>query len=217
MLDTVRKSIGRQLTLIALKSKESPSQTAGPYVHIGCVPTFAGLEGMFGGVDLGSRMINKNTQGERITITGQVIDGIGAPLKDGIVEIWQADHAGLFNCSRESRGRADPHFMGWGRQPTDRDNGSFTFETIRPGQVPYSDGRLQAPHIQFWIAARGINLGLHTRMYFGDEERANQDDPVLSLIGDEHRVQTLIAAKTPQGFQFKIHLQGDQETVFFDI
>lgn len=197
--------------------KESASQTAGPYVHIGCAPTFAGIEGMFGGVDLGSKMINAHTSGERIRIWGQVIDGTGMPVKDGLLEIWQADHAGFFNGPEEKRGKADPHFLGWGRQPTDRETGIFEFATVRPGRVPYADGRLQAPHIQFWIVARGINLGLHTRMYFGDETKANQEDPVLELIDDAKRVDTLIAQQTEDGFQFDIHLQGEQETVFFDI
>jgi protocatechuate 3,4-dioxygenase alpha subunit len=90
---------------------ESPSQTAGPYVHIGCTPNFSGIGGVYA-EDPGSRMVNDKTLGERITIRGRVFDGVGAPLKDALVEIWQADAAGLYNSPRESRGQADPNFSG---------------------------------------------------------------------------------------------------------
>ena len=202
---------------MAEQSKESVSQTAGPYVHIGCVPTFAGLKGMYGGTDLGANMVNEQTLGERITIVGLVIDGRGEAVKDALIEIWQADHAGIFNSPLEQRGASDPNFFGWGRQPTNRDSGQFKFETIRPGIVPYADGRLQAPCINFWIVARGINLGLHTRMYFPEEAEANATDPVLQMVQPESRVTSLIAQKNNFGYRFNIRLQGDQETVFFDI
>ena len=196
--------------------KESPSQTAGPYVHIGCVPTFAGLDGLYP-ADLGAAMVNGDTRGERITVTGRVIDGAGTPLPDAVLEIWQADADGLFNSPSETRGRADPDFTGWGRQPTDRDTGVYTFATIKPGRVPWIDGRMQAPYINFWIVARGINIGLNTRMYFGDEEAANAEDPVLAKIEHRARATTLIAPRDGDTFTFDIHLQGDSETVFFDV
>jgi protocatechuate 3,4-dioxygenase alpha subunit len=87
--------------------------------------------------------------------------------------------------------------------------------------VPYRDGRLMAPHITFWIVARGINIGLHTRMYFSDEETANAECPVLSRIAHKGRVPTLIAKRSGENgmatYTFDIHLQGEKETVFFDI
>jgi protocatechuate 3,4-dioxygenase alpha subunit len=99
--------------------------------------------------------------------------------------------------------------------------GEFRFETIKPGRVPYPDGRLMAPHITVWIVARGINLGLHTRMYFGDEAAANAECPVLARIEHKGRVATLIAPRREENglatYTFDIHLQGDTETVFFDI
>ena len=143
--------------------KETASQTAGPYVHIGLTPNFAEIAGVYDG-DLGISMVNDKTKGERITVTGQVIDGSGTPLKDAMVEIWQADADGLYNSPAEMRGSADPNFTGWGRSPTNMVDGEFRFETIKPGCVPFRDGRLMAPHITFWIVARGINLGLSTRM-----------------------------------------------------
>jgi len=196
--------------------KESASQTAGPYVHIGCTPNFTGIEGVYD-EDLGKVMVNDETLGERITITGRVIDGSGTPLKDAMLEIWQADHNGLYNSPAETRGLADPNFQGWGRQPTDMTSGMFTFETVKPGRVPFVDGRLQAPHVTFWIVARGINLGLNTRMYFADEEEANAEDPVLARVEHKVRVPTLIAPRDGDTYTFDINLQGPNETVFFDI
>jgi len=196
--------------------KESPSQTAGPYVHIGCVPNFSDINGVYP-EDLGRTMVNDRTLGERIAITGRVIDGFGAPLKDAVIEIWQADASGLYPSPAEPRGDADPNFTGWGRQPTDMETGLFRFETVKPGRVPHPDGRLQAPHVSFWIVARGINLGLHTRMYFGDEPAANAEDPLLARIEHKVRVPTLIAPRQDNVYTFDIHLQGERETVFFDI
>jgi protocatechuate 3,4-dioxygenase alpha subunit len=196
---------------------ESPSQTAGPYVHIGCTPIFGGIDGIYA-EDPGSRLVNQETRGERITIKGCVYDGTGAPLTDALIEIWQADAAGLYRSPEEGRGQADPNFSGWGRSPGDMKTGEFSFESVRPGAVPYPDGRMQAPHITFWIVARGINIGLHTRMYFDDEVAANAADPILASIEHRQRVDTLIAERDREGvYRFDIHLQGDHETVFFDM
>jgi protocatechuate 3,4-dioxygenase alpha subunit len=196
--------------------KETPSQTAGPYVHIGCVPNFSGITGVYP-EDLGSTMVNDKTRGERITIRGNVIDGSGSPLRDALLEIWQADADGLYNSPSEMRGTADPNFTGWGRSPTDMQSGEYVFHTIKPGKVPFRDGRPMAPHITFWIVARGINLGLQTRMYFGDEKEANEADPILSRVEHRIRVPTLIAERKGDTYTFDIRLQGEGETIFFDI
>jgi protocatechuate 3,4-dioxygenase alpha subunit len=196
--------------------KETPSQTAGPYVHIGLMPNFVGVHGAHA-EDLGGRMINDKTKGERITIEGRVIDGGGEPLRDCVVEIWQADAAGLYPSPSESRGTADPNFTGWGRAAAEPQSGEFRFETIKPGRVPFPDGRMQAPHLSLWIIARGINVGLNTRLYFGDEAEANAADPILARIEQRSRVQTLIARRSGNRFALDIHLQGPDETVFFDI
>ncbi|MGJ8623059.1 MAG: protocatechuate 3,4-dioxygenase subunit alpha [Yoonia sp.] len=182
--------------------KESPSQTAGPYVHIGCVPKFAGLTGMYGDVDPGSVMITDADAGEKITLTCTVFDGEGVPLKDAMIEIWQAGPEGAYG---ETAG-----FSNWGRGATDSETGLVRFETLKPGAV---DG--QAPHLLVWIVARGINLGLTTRIYFEDEADQNSNDPVFQLAGD--RAVTLVAKKTDGGYSHDIYLQGDQETVFFDV
>ncbi len=196
--------------------KESPSQTAGPYVHIGCTPNFIGNTGIFK-EDLGASMVNAKTKGQRITVKGRVFDGTGNPIKDAMLEIWQADSEGLFNSPSETRGKADPNFAGWGRQPVNQDTSEFCFETVKPAAVPFPDGRSQAPHINFWIVARGINIGLNTRMYFPEEEAANAADPVLARIEHRMRVPTLIAKQSGDTYTFDIYIQGENETVFFDI
>ncbi|MBW9113294.1 protocatechuate 3,4-dioxygenase subunit alpha [Rhizobium cauense] len=196
--------------------KETPSQTAGPYVHIGLTPNFCDINGFYE-ADLGSTMVNDKTLGERITVTGRVFDGAGALVRDAVIEIWQPDSTGLYNSPSEMRGAADPNFTGWGRCPTRADDGVFSFETIKPGRVPFKDGRRMAPHITFWIVARGINIGLHTRMYFPEEVEANSADPLLLRIEHRERVDTLIAAREGQTYTFDIRLQGDRETVFLDI
>jgi protocatechuate 3,4-dioxygenase alpha subunit len=195
--------------------RESPSQTAGPYVHIGLTPNFSGITGVYPD-DLGATMVNAKTKGERISVRMCVIDGTGTPLRDALIEIWQADAAGLYNSPVETRGTADPNFSGWGRKATDMETGECLFETIKPGRIPFPDGRLMAPHITVWIVARGINLGLHTRMYFGDEAEANAEDPILARIEHRVRVPTLIAPREGNSYTFDIHLQGEKETVFFD-
>lgn len=196
--------------------RESPSQTAGPYVHIGCTPNFTGID-IYGG-DLGTSMKTGPVKGQEITIVGIVYDGMETPLRDAMIEIWQPDAAGLFPSANETRGAADPNFTGWGRSPGDMNTGEFSFETVKPGAVPWPDGRMQAPHITAWIVARGINIGLHTRIYFEDEVEANAADPILSRIEHQNRAPTLLAKKTAEGvYRFDIHLQGPKETVFFDI
>lgn len=185
-----------------LPHKESPSQTAGPYVHIGLAPNFSGIRGVYP-CDLGTSLMNDTTRGERIIVTGRVFDGEGALMSDVLIETWQADHEGSYD---------NPGFQGWGRYPCDLESGVFRFETIKPGSVEN-----QAPHLSFWFVARGINIGLSTRMYF-PEEQANGEDAVLGLLIDEPaRLNTLIAVKTGNIYTFDIHVQGERETVFFDI
>lgn len=196
--------------------KESPSQTAGPYVHIGMTPNWLGIRGVYA-EDLGATMLTPGTEGERIAVTGTIHDGAGAPVADAVVEVWQADANGAFAPDPAPVGvEASKHFLGFGRQPCD-DKGGFRFETIKPGRVPGPDGQAQAPHITLWIVARGINIGLHTRLYFEDEADANAEDPVLRRVPPPRR-QTLIAKRAGPGhYHLDIRLQGDDETVFFDI
>ena len=135
------------------------------------------------------------TKGERIRIEGRVIDGSGTPVRDVLLEIWQANAAGRYNHPADRQARPlDPTFRGWGRACSDFTTGVYTFDTIKPGAVIGRNGRPMAPHVNFWIVARGINIGLSTRMYFSDEAAANAKDPVLNLIEWEVRRKTLIGA-----------------------
>lgn len=196
--------------------KESPSQTAGPYVHIGLTPNQLGNAGIYP-VDLGLSPVTDAALGERITITGTVKDGAGMILRDALIESWQADANGIFP-GNDPRGAADPGVSGWARIIADFDSGEWTLKTVKPGSAPFPDGRPMAPHVALWIVARGINLGLQTRIYFEDEAEANAADPVLARIEFKDRIPTLIAKKTAPGqYRFDIVLQGDNETVFFDI
>jgi len=195
--------------------RETPSQTGGPYVHIGLTPNDADIHGVFD-ADLGADMLTPDTKGTRITVTGRVIDGGGAPVTDAVVEIWQADADGSYAGAPSPNSNATPAFTGFGRKPTDN-SGTFRFETIKPGPVTSADGKLMAPHITVWITARGINIGLQTRLYFADEAEANAADPVLARVPDYRRA-TLIARAEGEGrYVLDIHLQGETETVFFDI
>ena len=195
--------------------KETPSQTAGPYVHIGMTPNVYDIQGVTP-EDLGIRVVSDGVKGERITVKGRVIDGGGNPVFDCVVEIWQADSNGIYNSPAEHRSGVDPNFAGWGRQAAGN-NGEFSFDTIKPGAVPVAGGGFMAPHISFWIVARGINIGLQTRMYFSDEEAANAKDPVLAkarMIGRDH---TMIGKRDGDTVNFDIYLQGENETVFLDL
>src|SRR5215210_4954555 len=180
--------------------KETPSQTAGPYVHIGLIPHQAGFD-IFE-KDFSNVLIGPDTTGERIRIEGRIFDGSGAPTRDILVEIWQANAAGRYNhpADRQEDKPIDPTFRGWGRTGTNFETGLFTFETIKPGPVIGRRGyRPMAPHVNVWLAARGINIGLSTRMYFSDEAEANAQDPVLNIIEPRERRKTLIAHREERG------------------
>jgi protocatechuate 3,4-dioxygenase, alpha subunit len=200
---------------------ETPSQTAGPYVHIGLIPSQAGFdifENNFGG-DIAA----PGVAGERIVIEGRIFDASGHAAKDVLVETWQANAAGRYNHPADKQDKPlDQNFRGWARTGTDFETGVYRISTIKPGSVVGRRGRkAMAPHINFWIAARGINIGLATRMYFADEAAANDDDPVLNIIEPPPRRQTLMAARSGRDGQalytFDIHLGGERETVFFDV
>lgn len=199
--------------------KETPSQTAGPYVHIGLTPNFAEIKGIYP-ADPGSTMLTPDTKGERIIVSGRIVDGAGAPVADAVVECWQANAEGSYVAPMSPASNSAPAFTGWGRQPTSGE-GVFAFQTIKPGPVPGPDSKLMAPHVALWIVARGVNIGLQTRLYFGDEAEANAGDFVLNKIQDPRRRATLIARKTSGAaiptYVLDIYLQGENETVFFDV
>jgi protocatechuate 3,4-dioxygenase, alpha subunit len=186
----------------------TPSQTVGPFFSLGLV-----LE-----EDL-SLMAGADTQGEHIVVKGRVLDGKGAPVSDALVEMWQADHQGRYRHPADLRSDPlpDPTFTGFGRCGTDAE-GRFRFVTIKPGPVPFDNERLQAPHLNLLVLARGLLDNLITRFYF-DDEPANADDPVLRLVPAERRFG-LIARREEiaEGVVYRIdvRLQGEGETAFLE-
>ncbi len=189
--------------------KESPSQTAGPYVHIGAIPSAAGLN--LRTQEKLNVLTGPDVEGQRIRLEGIITDGAGALVRDAVVESWQADSHGQHNQSG---------FFGWGRAACDFDTGLWFIETIKPGRFANRAGKMQAPFITLAIFARGINIHLHTRLYFDDESEANASDPVLAMVDPAHR-PTLIAKKHLRGseavYRLDMVLQGPNETVFFDM
>jgi protocatechuate 3,4-dioxygenase, alpha subunit len=163
------------------------------------------------------------TIGERIRIEGRILDGDGEPVPDALVEIWQANAHGRYNHPADQGPAAlDSSFIGFGRSGTDED-GSYWFETIKPGPVPFNEKRMQAPHICVTIFSRGLLNHLVTRLYFADEP-ANADDPVLQHVPIERqatllaqRVDTNASNGTPAVYRFDIILQGANETAFFNV
>jgi protocatechuate 3,4-dioxygenase, alpha subunit len=167
------------------------SQTIGPYWHLLHDPALADLT-RFG------------AEGERIELSGVVTDGEGLAFPDACIEIWQPSPA------------ASDRFPAFGRTATDRD-GRFRFITLKPGPVPGRGNARQAPHVAFWVLARGLMHGLATRAYFAGE-MLNETDPLLASIEDPARRATLIARPEGEGkWRMDIRLQGEGETVFLDI
>jgi protocatechuate 3,4-dioxygenase alpha subunit len=190
----------------------TPSQTVGPFYAYGLTPN-----GQYDWVDtFTSNLLTPDVSGDRIRIVGQVFDGDGATVRDAVLEIWKADAQGRFADPQDKRALPNSAFKGFGRSGTDAE-GRFSFETIKPGIVPDPDGKPQAPHIVLAVYARGLLLHLYTRIYFDDEAAKNATDPVLALVPQDRR-STLIARRQPDGsYRFEVRLQGDNETVFFDV
>jgi protocatechuate 3,4-dioxygenase alpha subunit len=192
-------------------SEITPSQTVGPYFAYGLTPN-----GKYPWNDAFSgNLVTPDTSGDRIRVEGFVYDGDGAFVPDCMLEIWQADAQGRFADSLDQRALPNATFKGFGRCGTGA-KGEFAFDTIKPGSVPDPDGKPQAPHILMAVFARGMLLQNYTRIYF-DDEAANAADPVLALVPADRRA-TLIAKRGQSGaYRFDIRLQGDDETVFFDV
>jgi protocatechuate 3,4-dioxygenase alpha subunit len=153
-----------------------------------------------------------------IRLGGTLTDGEGEPVPDGMIEIWQANQAGRYAHPEDDRQDVplEQEFKGFGRCPTD-DYGRYEFRTVKPGPVPAPDGRMQAPHIEVGVFARGLLARVVTRVYFPDEEEANAADPVLGSIEDAAARSTLVGAAEDGIVRFDIRLQGDGETAFLDV
>lgn len=186
----------------------TPSQTVGPFFSFGltegrgCVSCIAGSQ----------------AKGERVLLTCRVLDGDGVPVPDAMIEVWQADANGKYNHPDDPQcTSADPSCTGFGRMGTSED-GACEFDTIKPGRVPGLGGALQAPHLNVAVFARGMLKQLYTRLYFANDP-ANEEDSVLKLVPEQRRA-TLMALPDDRRegcWKFDIRLQGEGETVFFDV
>lgn len=191
--------------------KQTPSQTVGPYFAYGLTPEQYGypFRSLFT-----PQLVQPDTSGEHITFTGRVLDGQGNPVNDAMIEILHADAQGRLIESVEQRSQAGG-FRGFGRAGTSAD-GSYAFATIKPGAM----GPGSAPHVAVIVTMRGLLNHAFTRVYFDDEAEANARDAVLAQVPAERR-GTLIARREtlPVGtvYRLDIHMQGAQETVFFDL
>jgi protocatechuate 3,4-dioxygenase alpha subunit len=192
-----------------MTSRQTPSQTVGPFFGYGLTAE----QYRYPGAQIaGSVLADDSVPGERIRITGRVLDGAGAPIPDALLEIWQADAAGHY--VGEARGNTG--FRGFGRQGTGTDpDFRFSFATVKPGAI----GGNQAPHVTVILFMRGLLSHVYTRIYFSDEGAANERDPVLASVPAARR-RTLIAERQSLGgetvYRFDIRMQGKDETVFFD-
>jgi len=195
-------------------SNITPSQTVGPYFKYGLTPgnDYAWNDAF------GNDLVTSDVSGERIRIVGQVFDGDGKAVPDSMLEIWQADAQGHFADPQDKRAIPNSAFKGFGRCGTDA-GGGFSFHTIKPGSVPGPDGKLQAPHILLAVFARGMTQQTITRIYFADES-SNPTDPILALVPADRRGTLIAKREAGKGialYRFDVHLQGDDETVFFDL
>lgn len=199
--------------------RQTPSQTVGPFFAYGLTAVQYGYA--YDSI-ASNTLIGPETPGERIFITGRILDGQAQPVPDAIVEFWQADSAGNYRTEPINPGRADSEFIGFGRVGTGTQPGAvFRFETIKPGRTRSgSTGQESAPHINVILLMRGSLRALYTRLYFSDETAANEQDPLLNALPPDRR-STLIARSVESavgaGYHLEIHLQGEQETAFFDV
>lgn len=188
---------------------QTPSQTVGPYFAYGL--TSEQYQYSHTQIADGNLIKDEKLKGERIVINGRVFDGEGNIIPDAMIEIWQADADGKYP-GPEVKDR----FTGFGRQGTGTAaDESFLFNTIKPGRVGKA-----APHINVIVFMRGLQTHAYTRIYFSDELAANQQDAVLNSVDAKRRI-TLIAQRTEMGggieYRFDIYMQGERETVFFDV
>jgi protocatechuate 3,4-dioxygenase alpha subunit len=184
----------------------TPSQTVGPFFHIGTDDGF-----------IGPQLVAPDHPAA-LRLFGTVTDGEGAPVNDSMIEIWQANSAGRYAHPEDPREELplEEGFDGFGRTHTDRE-GRYELLTVKPGVVPGPGDRPQAPHIDVSVFARGLLKRLVTRIYFPDEAAANEADPVLSSIADLEARAALVAVEEDGGLRFDINLQGDRETTFFAV
>jgi protocatechuate 3,4-dioxygenase alpha subunit len=203
---------------------QTPAQTVGPFFQQGLTrareqasvpgagPTSAEL--------ISNVLCDERTEGQRISVEGTVYDGLGEPVVDALIEIWQANGAGRYNHPLDlSQPSGEPPFVGFGRAASD-ETGSYIFHSIKPGRVSGPSGSIQAPHLNVILAARGMARHAFTRIYFESDPEL-PEDPVLLRVPAARR-HTLLARSLGErqginSFRFDLHLQGESETVFFEL
>jgi protocatechuate 3,4-dioxygenase, alpha subunit len=195
---------------VTQNSSITPSQTVGPFFHPAMLRTDSTI----------TDLTIPNQEGQRVRIRGQVIDGAGDPVPDAGIEIWQANEFGHYATPSDlDESGDDPIFLGYGRCGTG-DSGDYEFHTIKPGRVPFDSSQTQAPHLCVVVYARGLLNHLVTRIYF-DDDQPQDSDPILQYVPEDRR-ETLIARKGEMDgeahvYHFNIVLQGENETVFFNV
>ena len=185
--------------------KETPFQTAGPFLHIGCLPNFIGIPGIYKN-DIGANPFPEKKDKDFIKISGSILDGNGEAVDDVLLETWQCDEDGNYFGHN-----------GFARFVPDKVTKKFSLTTIKPGSVKNFDGKLYSPHISLLISSRGLNMTLNTRIYFDDDNLTN--DPLISFImNNNNDISSLLAKKIDKNdYLFNVFLQGDKETIFFDL
>ena len=184
---------------------QTSSQTVGPFFAYG----LAAQQYQYDFPSLVSGDLRKkDLLGQKINVKGQVIDGNDTPIHDALVEIWQADPNGNYNTNPNGK------FFGFGRMGTGSgDFVGFNFKTYKPGiTAPNS-----APHINITVFARGMLNHLFSRIYFSDEEEENKKDLLLNELDTSLRDRLIAEKENENEYRFDIYLQGDKETVFFDV
>jgi protocatechuate 3,4-dioxygenase, alpha subunit len=193
--------------------KQTPSMTVGPWFSYGLTPEDYGRKGLATGT-----VAKSGIPGQRLHLSGRVLDGAGQPMPDAMLEIWQANAQGRYAHAADTRAAVplDAGFSGFGRVSTNAEGG-YAFATIKPGRVPAGGNIMQAPHLNLTVFARGVLSHLYTRIYFSDEAAANGEDPILALVEPARR-GTLVAqrATTGDAYTLDIQMQGANETVFFE-
>lgn len=149
------------------------------------------------GLRAGRRVMQSDTGHASIVVTGRLLDGMGAGIPDGALEFWH------------------PAFTSIGRVLTDAD-GWFRLETTKPPPLAGAQGAVMAPHFAMRVLGRGILTQYVTRVYF-DDEPATARDPVVALVPPDRRSTLIARLMEPHTYRFDVVIQGDRETVFFDL
>jgi protocatechuate 3,4-dioxygenase, alpha subunit len=186
-------------------------QPIGPFYHFALNP------GWEKGDNSAGIMAGPNAKGERVRLIIRMLDSAGAPVTNGMIELWQADASGKYDHPDDPQPqKADPDFKGFGRLATN-EQGLCIFETVKPGQTPGVNGHPQAPHINVRIFAPGLLRPVVTRIYFGGDT-ANASDYILGLAPEDRRGSLIANPSGKEGeWCFDLHLSGACETVFFDV